>query len=409
MAVGTSNRPDADPIGWLLEQSHDLAPAALGTAVAEALERLGARSSCLYLVDHEQMHLRPFGSDPGGHRPQPVNGTIAGRCFALEEVVTLPGDAGTRVWLPLIDGTARLGVLDVELTGTVEPGTLAAIEDVASLAAELVVTKSQYTDMVEHVRRRRPMALQAEMQRGSLPPSAIVTREVAVAGILLPAYEVAGDWFDYALNETELHVAIIDSVGHELESSMVSHLVSSCLRNSRRNGLDLAEAYVVADAAVRHIFADLQFATAAFGWLDLRTGRFQWISAGHPRPLLVRRGKVVGEAPGTPVLPIGLSGSNPVVNEIALEAGDALLFYTDGVTEGGVRGTERFGLPRLIDLLGRGLMGDLPIAELMRRLSLAVMTHAAFELHDDMTMVLIEYRNLLVAAESGTVPATPPG
>ena len=273
-----------------------------------------------------------------------MDGTIAGRCFALEEVVTLPGDAGTRVWLPLVDGTARLGVLDVELTGTVEPGTLAAIEDVAFLAAELVVTKSQYTDMVEHVRRRRPMALQAEMQRGSLPPSAIVTREVAVAGILLPAYEVAGNWFDYALNGTELHVAIIDSVGHELKSSMVSHLVSSCLRNCRRNGLDLAQAYVAADAALRHIFADMQFATAAFGWLDLRTGRFRWICAGHPPPLLVRRGKVVGEAPGTPVLPIGLGGCNPVVNEIALEVGDALLFYTDGVTEGGVRGTERFGL-----------------------------------------------------------------
>jgi phosphoserine phosphatase RsbU/P len=188
-------------------------------------------------------------------------------------------------------------------------------------------------------------------------------------------------------------------VGHELKSSMVSHLVSSCLRNCRRNGLGLADAYVAADAAVRRMFTDLQFATAAFGRLDLVTGRFQWISAGHPKPLLVRRGKVVGEAPGGPVLPIGLGGRDPRVNEIALEAGDALLFYTDGVTEGGVRGTERFGLTRLIDLLGRGLMADLPVAELMRRLSLAVMEHAAFELHDDMTMVLIEYRNPLAPGE----------
>ena len=54
-------------------------------------------------------------------------------------------------------------------------------------------------------------------------------------------------------------------------------------------------------------------------------------------------------------------------------------------------------------------MDDLPIAELMRRLSLAVMAHAAFELHDDMTMVLIEHRSLLVAGESETVLSTPPG
>jgi serine phosphatase RsbU (regulator of sigma subunit) len=406
VGTGPSEQLDEDPIGWLLARSHDLAPAALGMAVDETLEHLGARSSCVYLVDHELTHLRPLVRGAGDEGAHPLDGTIAGRCFALETLVTVPTDAGTRLWLPLIDGTARLGALQVDIDGTVEPEMLEAVQQVASLAAELVVSKSQYTDFFEHIRRRRPMALQAEMQRASLPPSAIITREVAVAGILLPAYEVAGDWYDYALNDTDLHMAIIDSVGHELESSMVSHLVSSCLRNARRNGLSLAESYVAADAVVRHMFVDLQFATAAFGRLDLFTGRFEWISAGHPRPLLVRRGKVVGEAPGTPVLPIGLSGQDPHVNEVALEAGDALLFYTDGVTEGGIRGTERFGLPRLIDLLGRGMMDDLPVAELMRRLSLAVMEHAAFELHDDMTMVLIEYRNPLDTPTSEPAPAT---
>jgi serine phosphatase RsbU (regulator of sigma subunit) len=54
-----------------------------------------------------------------------------------------------------------------------------------------------------------------------------------------PAYEVAGDSFDYALNTDVLHVAIIDSVGHDIESSVISHLVNGSLRNSRRNGRDL--------------------------------------------------------------------------------------------------------------------------------------------------------------------------
>jgi serine phosphatase RsbU (regulator of sigma subunit) len=408
LVVPKSDRLDEDPIGWLLAHSHGLPPVAVGTAVADALEDLGASSSCLYLVDHEQTHLRPLAPEPDDEHSHLLDGTIAGRCFTLEKVVTVPRDPGTEVWLPLIDGTARIGVLEVQIDGAVGSEMLSTMQRVASLAAELLVTKSQYTDFFEQVRRRRPMTLQAEMQRGSLPPSAIVTHEVAVAGILLPAYEVAGDWFDYALNDTELHLAIIDSVGHDLTSSMVSHLVSSCLRNCRRNGLGLAEAYVAADAAVRQMFVTLEFATAAFGRLDLFTGHFQWISAGHPPPLLVRRGRVVGEAPGTPVLPVGLSGHDPHVNEITLEAGDALLFYTDGVTEGGVRGTERFGLTRLMDLFGRGLMADLPVAELLRRLALAVMQHAAFELHDDMTMVVIEYRNPLTTAEFGTASGAAP-
>jgi serine phosphatase RsbU (regulator of sigma subunit) len=185
---------------------------------------------------------------------------------------------------------------------------------------------------------------------------------------------------------------MIDSVGHDLQSSMVSHLVSSALRNARRNGLDLPDAYRAADEAVRHIFPDLHFATAAFGHLDLRTGAFRWVSAGHPPPILVRGGTVVGEAPLTPIVPIGLNAREVVVNEVALEPGDAVLLYTDGVTEGGARGTERFGLARLVDLLGRGLHEDLPLAEVVRRLVIAVMEHTAYELHDDTTLLLIDYR-----------------
>jgi serine phosphatase RsbU (regulator of sigma subunit) len=251
--------------------------------------------------------------------------------------------------------------------------------------------------------RRQPMSLQAEMQRATLPPVSLATREVAVAGILLPAYDVAGDSFDYSLNDDQLDVAVIDSVGHDLQSSMVSHLVSSALRNARRNGLDLVEAYHAADVALRRIFPDVQFATAAFGHLDLRTGRFRWVSAGHPPPLLVRSRKVVGEAAATPVLPIGLNGTDVVVNEVALEGGDGLLLYTDGVTEGGIRGDERFGLDRLMDLLGRGLLDDLPNAELVRRLATAVVEHTAYELHDDTTLLLVEFRHPL----TGGSPPSP--
>jgi serine phosphatase RsbU (regulator of sigma subunit) len=116
------------------------------------------------------------------------------------------------------------------------------------------------------------------------------------------------------------------------------------------------------------------------------------VSAGHPPPLVVRGRKVVHEADTVPVRPIGLSGAEPRVNELVLDPGDMLLLYTDGVVEGGRRGTERFGLGRLTDLLIRNLLADLPPAETLRRLVRAVLEHAAHELHDDLTMVLIEYR-----------------
>ena len=215
---------------------------------------------------------------------------------------------------------------------------------------------------------------------------------MSVAGVLLPAYEVAGDSFDYSLNEDALELAIIDSVGHDLESSLISHLVSGSLRNSRRNGADLPEAYAFADVAVNRIFPNFMFATAAFGSLDLASGRFRWISAGHPLPVIVRNGKVSGEAAAVPALPLGLGGAEPRVNEVVLEAGDALLLYTDGAVEGGPRGDERFGLDRLSDLLGQHLLAELPPAETVRRLVNAVLEHSAYELRDDTTILLVEYK-----------------
>jgi serine phosphatase RsbU (regulator of sigma subunit) len=208
--------------------------------------------------------------------------------------------------------------------------------------------------------------------------------------MLLPAYEVAGDSFDYALNARSLHLAVIDSVGHEVESSLVSHLVQGCLRNSRRAGVDLPGAYAMADAAVARVFPDMRFATAAFGHLDLDSGRFAWVSAGHPPPLLLRSGKVIGEVPTVPVVPIGLGGKDPVVNHVDLEPGDSLVLYTDGVTEGGARGGERFGLDRLADLLARVMVEGLPPAERVRRLVNAVLEHSAHELRDDTTVVLVQ-------------------
>jgi hypothetical protein len=84
--------------------------------------------------------------------------------------------------------------------------------------------------------------------------------------------EVAGDSFDYALNADHLDVAVIDSVGHDLHSSLISHVVQGSLRNGRRNGADLVGAYAEADEALVRVFAD---------------GHFRWVSAGHPPPLLV--------------------------------------------------------------------------------------------------------------------------
>jgi serine phosphatase RsbU (regulator of sigma subunit) len=165
--------------------------------------------------------------------------------------------------------------------------------------------------------------------------------------------------------------------------------VQGSLRNSRRNGLDIVEAYQAADEALARMYPDQRFATAVFGRLELDTGRWRWIAAGHPPPLLVRNGRVVGEAPTVPSLPLGLRGGTPSVNELVLERGDALLVYTDGVTEARGR-DDLFGDRRLRDHV-RTLAG-LPAAAVVESVAVAVSDHLADRPHDDIAVVAVQFR-----------------
>jgi serine phosphatase RsbU (regulator of sigma subunit) len=69
-----------------------------------------------------------------------------------------------------------------------------------------------------------------------------------------------------------------------------------------------------------------------------------------------------------------------------------VLFYTDGLVEGGRRGGSRFGVERLADLLARAHADGAGCAETIRQLGHRVLEHADYELHDDATMLLVEWR-----------------
>jgi serine phosphatase RsbU (regulator of sigma subunit) len=261
----------------------------------------------------------------------------------------------------------------------------------ATLVAELLMTKGQYTDSYSLTRRRQPMSQAAEMQWQLLPPLTFVTPQVVIAGLLEPAYEVAGDAFDYALNGDTAHLAVIDPVGHDLTATVLAAVTVGSYRHSRRAGLGLADTYTAADRAIATQFGGERFVTGQLAQLDCVTGQVQWLNAGHPLPLLVRRAKVVDTLACHPVLPLGLGFGQPEIATAALEPGDRVLFYTDGVTEGRDLAGEPFGEARLADLLVRETLAGQPAAETMRRLAHAILAHQGRTPRDDATMVFLEW------------------
>ena len=380
----------ADPertLGWILDASHDLPPDEVPDLLAAAAARLGARELRLYLADLAQRRLVPV---PGPESDVlDIDGTLAGRAFQTSAVTRTDGE--DVVWFPVMSGTARLGVLALAFPH-VDDAAEAAGRHLAALAADLVMAKGRCGDIFHDVTRRQPPRLAAELQLQILPPLTFTTRRVSVAGVLEPAYDVAGDSFDYALNGDTLSVAIFDSAGHDLASAVMATVAVGAYRHARRRDLDLPETAAEIDGAVQSQFERSAFVTAALLQLDVPTGAVRWLNAGHPRPLLLRNGQVVHTLACRPRTPLGIAGADPEIGTEQLEPGDALLLFTDGVVEAKAPRGPRFGFERLADFLGRAAAADLAPAETMRRLVGLVVDHHGGRLHDDATCVLVTWQ-----------------
>jgi serine phosphatase RsbU (regulator of sigma subunit) len=381
--------PGLEVLGRLLEASHDLAPDALVAAVTRAGQALDADDVAIYLADYEQTLLVPL-PDGTDRAPLEINTTLAGRAFAAIAVQEAEAGSGQRLWLPLLDGAERLGVLGLTIPAA-DPVVRVRCGWLATLVAELLLSRGQYTDTYSQTRRRQPMGLAAEMQWQLLPPLTFVTPRVVIAGLLEPAYEVAGDAFDYALNGDTAHLAVIDPVGHDLTASVLAAVTVGCYRHSRRAGLDLQATHAAMDQAIAGQFGGERFVTGQLAQLDCVTGLLQWVNAGHPLPLLLRGAKVVDTLACHPVPPLGVGPGQPEIATAALEPGDRVLFYTDGVTEGRNLAGEPFGEARLADLLVRATLAGQPAAETMRRLAHAILAHQGRTPRDDATMVFLEW------------------
>lgn len=378
----------AEPLAALLEAADAIADGDLWAVVDMAGAALGATSSRMLVADYALRSLRELG-DAGPDRPfQFIEGTVAGRCFASQEIVVV-ADSST-VLIPMTDGSERLGVLELEHPEWSDDHAEMATA-IVRLLVLLVVCERRYSDVVHQTRRAEPLSIAAEMQWALLPPLTCSTDHLSASGILEPAYTIGGDSFDFAHSRSGLDFAIIDAVGHGLPAVSISAVAINGLRNARREGHSLEQAYLDTDAALRSQFTRSAFATGQIGSFDHYSGELTWLNAGHPLPLLVRNATFIGELPCRPSLPMGLDGSVTEVAVAHLQPGDRILFYTDGVTESRSPHGEPFGVGRLADLLVRGAADGTSPAESVRRLVRTVAEYNDDPLRDDATLLMLEY------------------
>jgi serine phosphatase RsbU (regulator of sigma subunit) len=213
-----------------------------------------------------------------------------------------------------------------------------------------------------------------------------------VAGILEPAYNVAGDSFDYALNDDILHMAVLDAMGHGLNAATMATVAIGAYRHSRRAGIGLSEIYAFMDRAIAEQFGPEHFVTAQMMRLNIATGHLQWVNAGHPAPLLIRSHQVLRRLDAPTTFPVGFGGEKPQVSEQMLLRGDRVLCFTDGLIEEHEAGEEEFGEEQLIHWVNRIEQTGEGVRAVVRSLSHALKEERGGSTSDDATLFLVEWR-----------------
>jgi serine phosphatase RsbU (regulator of sigma subunit) len=401
-------------LAGLLSASHLMPIESLPAKTLEYAAAAGFTDVLIYLVDLQAQVLYPLAAEPApstgeAHRAGiQIEGTVPGRAFQYGQVLSSPGTGHGQWWVPLLDGTERLGVLRITSSHDDER----AREDVDRLAALLsliIVGHRTSSDAMARLVRSAPVNIAAELQWAIMPPRTYADGRVVISASLEPAHSISGDVFEYAIDGPLVHLTIFDAMGHDTAAGLCGVLALSACRNSRRRGADLIAKAEAVESELIAQYGHTRFATGILATLDTRSGMLSWVNRGHLPPVIIRGNRWTTRLHCPPSHPMGtdLGVAGTVCHE-QLEPFDRIVLYTDGITEARRAGGVEFGLDRFTDFLIRHHADGLSVPETLRRLTNAILAYHNGRLQDDATVLICEWLGP-AAADSTQKAAEPTG
>ena len=254
-----------------------------------------------------------------------------------------------------------------------------------------------------NTRMKRDLNAAADVQQALLPNNPLEHGRVQVAWKYRPCDELGGDSLNaFPLDKDRLAMYILDVSGHGVRASLLSVSVTHALSprpviGSRiRNTLaDSRVAKIPRGVAValNHTFpmkAEAgQFFTLVYGVLDITTGQFRFVAAGHYGPIHFRPPERISISDSTGV-PIGIM-EDSIFEEgvVQLRAGDRLFLHSDGLSEERNSAGEMFGVNRIQRVIAKNREGSL--IECVDELERAVIAWRGSEnLRDDLSILALE-------------------
>lgn len=206
----------------------------------------------------------------------------------------------------------------------------------------------------ERSRLESELELSQKVQKALLPHSVPDLPGWEVAAFSRPASIVGGDYFDFARFGNGCHALIIaDVMGKGMPASMLMASLQASLRILTPESETPASVLSRINTIFCHNINLTKFVTLVVAALDPDTGVVSYANAGHNPPFILRTDP---QSPPEPLPPTGaaiglMEGATFETRTVQLHEGDALVMYTDGVTEAGVHQERMYGEDRLKDYL----------------------------------------------------------
>ncbi len=391
---------------WAFRLGKELDLQKLYETVMEMFERMGQATACrLYVVDPktEGLHLIGYrGGDMtislrGDQLTRMAYEKNAALFMREDKAVDEAPEGAVEMALPLFTGNKRTGAVRL---GRREDGlayneeTITTLRTLAQLAAVAIDNTRLYKEVAEQERIAQEMKWAREIQQSLLPRTVPSVPGYDIYGVSIPAQEVGGDYFDYVTKDGDRwHFIVGDVSGKGVPAALIMSIVRSLIHTCVEMAPSPRDMLVKVN---RNLSPDLEtemFVTVADVCVDPSTHLAKIVRAGHEPILVIRDNGVIerfepkGSALG--LLDVETFERNIEEEEIKLNRRDAVLLFTDGLTETRSRAGEEFGYEG-VEALARKY-AHLSARDMVNAMAEEIKAFAGGQdQHDDFTLVVFK-------------------
>lgn len=254
--------------------------------------------------------------------------------------------------------------------GTVQDLNIRSNDEIGRLAGAVVKMErdiNEYIDNIAKVTAEKERIgaelnvatqIQASMMPGIYPDFADQPA-FEIAALMQPAKEVGGDFYDFFfVDENHLAIVMADVSGKGVPAALFMVIGKTLIKDHTQPGRNLGEVFGEVNNILCESNSENLFITAFVGVLDITTGEFPYVNAGHELPFICHEGSFEAHRIEPGFVLAGLEDMRYQAGCFMLAEGDKLFQYTDGVTEATNAGNHLYGMQRLYDILNRNSDGS---------------------------------------------------